>query len=257
MATFGELQTRVQEIIIDLPTAVTAQVPTLIRGSLRRLQLLHDFKVCEALSSVYTTTLETRVLAATPSDFNKFRGLPQLIDANGKVRELGIFPDRGAAEREFGSLAGGEATASDLTGPPRFLLRSEPTNELGATNLEVYPLPTNTSLYANGNWRIRVPYWKFLTELSGNSDTNWFTVNAADYLAWDAAADGFFLDWDEQHALIWKQNAQSRFKEIVDMDKKMRVAGMNVIAPSSDALAPRGIPGDNTRSLANYLPRSF
>jgi len=246
MATFGEIQTRVQQIIIDLPTAVTAQVPTLIRGSLRRLQRAHDFKVCEALSSVYTTTLETRVLAAVPSNFHKFRGLPQLIDANGVVREMGIFPDRGAAEREFSSLAGGEATASDISGTPRFLLRSEPTDELGATNFEVYPLPTDNSLYTDGNWRIRIPYWKFLTELSGNSDTNWFTINADDFLAWDAAADGFFLDWDEQRALIWKQNASAKFKEAVDLDKKMRVSGLNVLVPSSDALAPRGIQGDNT-----------
>lgn len=241
MATFAELQTRVQQIIIDLPTAVTSQVPTLVRESIRRLQRLHDFKVAEALSSVYTTVAGTRVLAAVPSDFYKMRKLPHLIDVGGITRDLGVFPDRGSAEREYGTLAGGEADTDALSGPPRFIMLSE-----GDANFEVYPLPDATSTYANGNYRIRVQYWKFLTALSAGSDTNWFTENAEQWIVWDAASKGFLLDWDEERASVWATMAQGAYKEVIDQDKRKRMGGFDTLQASSDALAPRMIGGDNT-----------
>lgn len=246
MATFQELQTRVQQIVIDQPTAVSSQIPTLIREAMRRLQRLHDFKVCEALSSVYQTAVGVRVLAAVPADFHKFRGLPQRIEANGKTFDLGLFPDRGSAEREYGTMAGGEAVADVLSGPPRFVLLSETSTEAGALNFEVYPLPDTRSLYTNGNYRIRVPYWKFLTALSAPTDTNWFTVNAEEWLVWEAAGEGFFLNWDEERGTIWKQKAATKLKEVIDLDKRLRISGFNTLVPSSDALMTRGILGDNT-----------
>ena len=54
MATYGAIQTRVQQIIIDLPSSVTAQVPTLVKEAVRSLQVKHNFKVMEALSSFTT-----------------------------------------------------------------------------------------------------------------------------------------------------------------------------------------------------------
>jgi hypothetical protein len=218
---------------------------------------LHDFKVCEANSSVFTTTEVTQLLGAVPSNFSKFRGKPQLINSDGRVRELGIFPRREDAEREFGTLAGGEADEDVLKGPPRFLSLSLPTDELGTENFEVWPLPDALSLYVDGNYRIKVPYTKYLTELSGGADTNWFTVNADTWLVWDAAAEAFFLNWDENRGTTWKTKAAAVYKEVIDADKRMRFGEMTELVPSSDARGRRGQPGDyNNKWLGhiNVLP---
>lgn len=257
MATFAQLQTRVTEIVIDTPTAITSQVPTLIRESVRRLTRLHDFKVCEATTEVFETSLETRVLGAVPSNFYKWRGKPYLISEQGRVRELGTFPDRASAMRVYGTEDGGEADPTDLSGPPKFLSLSEPSDELGTMNFELWPLPDEESLFTDGNYRIAVPYYKYLTALSGNSDTNWFTNNAEQWLAWDAASQAFFLNWDEQRALTWAQNAAKAYKEVIDADKKLRFSEVTELTPSSDARDLRGQYGDNTRRLMvpfNYLP---
>jgi hypothetical protein len=204
----------------------------------------HDFKVCEAQSSVYSTASVTRVLAATPTDFHKFRGLPQLLNADGSFWELGLSADRAAVEREFGSTAGGEADTAVLSGRPRVILQSEPSDELGTTSLEVYPLPDALSLYANGNYRIRIPYWKFLTALSASSDTNWFTLNAEEWIAWEAAAEGFFLNWDEERATLWKQKAKGALVDVVNRDKRLRISGLQTMGISMDARGPRTGTGD-------------
>lgn len=247
MATFAELQTRVQEIIIDLPTPVLNRVPTLVNEAVRKLQTLHDFKVCEALSSVFTTTLDTRVLGAVPADFVKFRGRPHMITNQGRVIEIGVASDRPAVEREFGSTAGGEFVAGTLRGRPRVLLQSENTDEAGASNFEVYPLPDGLSLYTTapaGEYRIRVPYWKFLTVLSGSGDQNWFTNNAEEWIVHKAASRGFVLDWDEAKAAVQQGLAQNEWVEIKRRDKLMRVGALRELRVSPDARGPRVDGGD-------------
>ncbi len=244
MATYGELQSRVQQIIIDLPTAVTAQVPTLVRESVRRLQRLHDFKVAEARTSVFTTAPVTRTLGAVPSNWYKWRGKPQIINTSGKHLDLAIFQDRASAEREFGSESGGEADATLLAGSPKALSLSEPTDELGAMNFEVWPFSDTLSLYSDGEYRIVVPYYKFLTQLVDVSDQNWLTNNAEQWIVWQAASDGFLLDWDENRASVWAQRAATAFKEVIDADKRLRFSEITELRPSSNARDTRWAEGD-------------
>lgn len=253
MATYTELQTRVQHIIIDLPTSVTAQVPTLVRESVRRLQRLHDFKVCEARTSVFTTATETRTLGAVPSDWYKWRGKPQIIDVDGKHKDLSIFPDRAAAEREFGSESGGEADASALSGIPKALSLSEPTDEAGTMNFEVWPFSDGNSLYSDNEYRIVVPYVKYLTVLSDGGDENWFTNNAEQWIVWDAASQGFLIDWDENRAAVWAQNAAKAFKEVIDADKRLRFSEITELRPSSDARLIRWAEGDSHVSFRHPI----
>lgn len=242
MATFGEMQTRVQQIIIDCPTTVTAHIPSFIKEATRRLQTLHNFQVCKALSSVYTTTEGTRVLGALPSNWIRIRGNPYEIHVDGQVREFAFSLDRADVEREYGSDAGGQASTDILSGPPRVILQSESTADSGAANLELYPLPDGNSLYEApnaGEYRIRIPYWKFLTELSAAGDTNWFTVHANEWIVWMAAAEGFFSDHDEERGTLWTQKAMGKWQEIVKRDKLEQVAMVTHLVPSSDVLGSR------------------
>lgn len=244
MATFGELQTRVQHIVIDLPTSVTAQVPTLIKEAVRKLQTKHDFEICKATTAVLTTTLETRVLAALPSDWNKWRGKPYHIGVQGQVLELGTFAERADALREFDTMDGGEADPETMSGSPVGILLSEPTDELGTRNIEVYPLPDGNSLYLDGEYRIVLPYWKFLTTLSGAGDQNWFTNNAEEWIVFMAAAGAFFLDWDENRGTLWTQRASVEYKDIILRDKYTKLGQVSEIVPNRDARGPRVQSGD-------------
>ena len=242
MATFLELQTAVSGIIIDTPATTLAQIPTFIREAVRKLQTKHNFKVMEEETSVLVTATATRVLSATPSDFKEFRGLPYEIMADGTVRELMNPANRVAVLREYGDTRGGEADTEVMSGPPKAVLLSEPTDELGTTNLEVYPLPDGLSLYANtsaGQYRIVVPYWKYLTVLSANGDTNWFTVNADEYIKYQAASEGFFHDHDEERGTFWAQKAAQQWNDILLRDKYLKLSGVRELWPSGNAAGSR------------------
>jgi hypothetical protein len=129
-----------------------------------------------------------------------------------------------------------------MSGPPSVILRGEPTDELGATNFEVYPLPDGLSLYSNtdaGEYRIVIPYWKYLTVLSAGGDQNWFTNNAEEYIRFDAASQAFFADHDEERGTLWKQRASEQFKDILYRDKLLRLSGFDTLVPSPDVEGSR------------------
>lgn len=243
MPNFAALQSRVQEIIIDSPPAIVARAGDLVNEAMRTLQTLHGFKVGETQSSLYQTALDTRVLAAVPSDFMKFRGKPALIEQSGRVRELAVIADRNTAEREYGSAEGGEADATTLRGRPKGILLSEPDNN-GAMNFEVWPLPDELSLYTNGNYRIRIPYQRFLPALSGDSASNWFTENANEWLVYQAAAQGFLMDWDQSNAAVWTQNASNVLKTVILRDKYLRISMVETLVPHHGVRGHRIEQGD-------------
>lgn len=229
---FGELQDRVDAILIDAPAAVTTAIPSLINGAMRFLQRQHNYYIMRA-SQEYTTTEGTRVLGAAPSNFKEIRGQAQETRQFGEPRALVWSPTKRDAERGFGVV-------SDLDiGYPLVLFRSDPTNEAGASNLEVYPLPDGNSDYDDGEYRIRLYYWKYLAALSAEADTNWFTVNAQDWIVYRAAADGFGMDWDEEREAKFMARAAAELAEVKRMDKLAQVAGIESMAPFANVRAVR------------------
>jgi len=245
MATFTELQTEVATNLIDVPTAVSALIPTYLNRAMKTLQTRHNFEVMKAATAVLVTAPATRVLVATPADFKEFRldpvtGVgPYVIHASGDIQELQIGQSRAAVEFDVTTDAGGEADPALTIGPPQMVLRSEPTSEAGASNLEVWPLSDSLSLYADGEYRIRVPYWKYLTALSAGGDTNWFTTNAEEWLLLQATAYGFFTNEDEERATMWTQRAAEKLQEAINRDKRLQVSRIQTLVPHKDAFGAR------------------
>lgn len=244
MATFGELQTRVQQIIIDLPTTVTAQVPSLIREVIKDLQIEHNFRIMEA-EAAFTTATQTRVLGAVPDDWKEFRGKPYELTSFGKRRELDVGVDRAAAIDLYGS-DDAEAEEETLQGPPRLILMGEPSDEEGTADFEVYPYSDGLSTWANssaGQYRVRIPYWKFLTALSANGDSNWFTNSevGADYIAYMAASEGFFDNWDEERGQVWATKALAKKAKLMQLDKRYRMSAMQALPYHFGARTPRAV----------------
>jgi hypothetical protein len=221
--TFLELQTEVAANIIDLPTVVSARVPTLITRAVTALQNRHNFKVMDTEVS-FTTTLATRSIGSVPSAFKEWRLAPAFVDDDtGQWNRMVMAPD-------IRSIRESGITELD-DGYPVFLLQSDSSSDAGAYTLSVYPLPDGESDYSDGEYRIKVPYRKYLTTLSSDSDTNWFTVNASEYLINYATSLGFAADWDEQRMGVWAQLAENKFREIVMKDKKERLAGVDTLVP--------------------------
>lgn len=234
MATFLQLQQRVAHTVIDLPASVTAQLPTLINEAIRELQRAHVFQVCE--STISATTVEgTRTLVSRPSNFHRWHSKPFLIEVDGSTRHLEWASSQLAAMRDFGTALGGEADTDLLSGHPVALIETDPTDELGTTSIEVYPLPDGNSLYSDGEYRIRIPYVKYLTALSADGSQNWFTNNAEEYIVFKASAQAFFLDWDSEKGTLWTQLATAKQKEVIMLDKKQRLSQLTELVPQPAA----------------------
>lgn len=222
MTTLALIRARVEVAIIDLPTHVSAAVDKLINVAHRDIQNKHNFWVMRATQS-YTTTLETRSLGATPSDFKEYRDTPYFTYfQDGRVKEITVAA---SPRGPYGAIN------EEDTGYPLVITQSDPTDTLGASTQSVWPLPDGLSDYVDGEYRIVVPYWKYMPALTGDSSTDWFTVNAEEYIFKRAVAEGFGLDWDDEHMALWMQRAENDLKTIVKADKMRKLVGADTLVP--------------------------
>lgn len=236
MATYAEIQTRVLTRLIDTPTSVQTEVPTLVLEAVQLLQEKHNFRVMAAETSTLTTTLNSTALTTRPTDFKEFRGKPYLISYVGAPEcELDIEDWDSKLYRAFGNPAGTVPNYGD----PRIILTGVPTDEDDAETWTVWPPSDGNSDYPDGEYRLIIPYWKFLTALSADGDSNWLTDNATEYIINQATSEGFFLDWDEQRAAVWAQKASAKFADAVARDKRYRVSKLTTLVPHRGARGPR------------------
>lgn len=220
MSTYLELQNEVKTKLIDTPTAIQTIAPKLVNRALKTLQA-HNFMVMEA-EQAYVTVLNQRSLGSLPGDFKEFRGEPWMQQfTSAKVRPITVATSREGLLR---------AIDPDDTGWPHAVLNGMPTT-LGVRTLEVYPLPDGLSDYTDGEYRITLPYWRYMVDLSAPGDTNWFTINAEEYIVYKAVAEGFAMDWDEQRSAVWEQKAELERKKVIKIDKMLQVSAMRTMVP--------------------------
>jgi len=95
-------------------------------------------------------------------------------------------------------------------------------------------LPDDDGLgpFAGPSYGIFVPYFRRLSTLTVDADTNWWTDNLDDVLAWKAAAN-VYAEMRDPMAQFWNGVAMARFKEILSATRrnKLRKTG-NRIYPS-------------------------
>lgn len=226
MADFVSLKNEVLAMVIDTPSSVQTYVPTFINRAIRKLQAKHDFKVMEAEIS-FVTTPDTRVLGPRPSDWKKSRGQPYFIEDLG-----GFIPMSWASNRQEPLAAFGNDPDVD-TGSPQVLFEDDLPGEL-----DFYPYSDTNSDYSDGEYRITVPYWKYLGNLIADSDSNWFTTNAEDYIVFRATSFAFWADHDEERAQIWLQRANQEYHDILLLDKDRRLADLDTLVMHTGALPP-------------------
>lgn len=223
MGTFQTIKDRVATNIIDLPTSVQSAIGALVNAAQDKLEQLRDWKVSETLGGPYVTAASTRVLVAAPGNWRKANGEPFFLTALGLERPMSLVSDRAAAL----AYTGGGST---FIGQPSLLLDTEP-SDTGAHNFEVYPFSDGASDWSDGQYRIYIPYFRFLPDLVNPSDTNWFTVNCEEYLVKKATAEGFYMDWDEARAAVWEKRALTELGDAVKLDKLARLGATDTLVP--------------------------
>jgi hypothetical protein len=244
--------------LIDTPAAVQAEVPTLVAEAQTFLQATHNFNVMKSEAAFTTTTNPTNpthIIGQIPSNWKEPRGSPYYNLQIGSTRELDWLPNRQFTYRQW------DPTDPHSVGPPRNMLLGEPVYDpdtpdyLNADlNIEVYPYPDGLSDWTTapvGEYRIKIPYWAFLPVLSANTDDNWFTEHATNFLIDFATSRGFELDWDDQRAAIWRTKALGNYDGIqnttlggwarvaINLDKSMSFAPGRVLVPRRDVYASR------------------
>lgn len=261
MATFADIQTRVQRRVIDLLDSVVAEIPTLVNEAQESLMSIHNWTVMRAELQYITnhSSATPQILGQIPSDWKEPRGDPYYIAQQGYTRELTWEPNRTFTYRAWSPFD------PNSIGPPRNLLIGEPQNatlpdpdnpdlQANDLNIEVYPRPDGLSDWntaPGGEYRINVPYWRNLPALVNPTDTNWFTINATAFLVDFATARAFMLDWDEARANYWmaqawgpkfdgaNQNTMGGWARVaMNRDKSMAYAPGRTLTPRRDVYAP-------------------
>lgn len=232
MATYSDLQTRIKRNLIDTPTSVQLEVPLLINEALKTLQGKHNFQVQKATHNV-TTAQSGIVLGAVPEDWKEFRGRPYFLSEQGARQTLLTVA---ANTQDMFAYRGNNLDK----GSPRYITIDFPDTG-GQSVFIIMPTSNQLSDYPDGEYRITIPYWRYLPALSGDLDQNWFTINetAVSYIVKRCVADGFYMNEDEQRAQTWEGRAKDAYKDLLLIDKYSVLSGFDTWVPHDGALAPR------------------
>lgn len=228
--TFATIKTAVQGTLIDLPSSTLARIGDWVNLAIRDGEGRHNFHHMAAVAS-FVTTEGARKLGDLPALWKERRGLPWLVDASGYRREITWASSDNELVRRFG------VSATVDIGEPK-AIQVTPGDEL-----HVYPYPDGLSLYGDGDYRVEVPYWARSAELSGDSDTNWWTTNARDYVELFAAARGFEFNENMQQADRYIVRAEAQFRAARRQDKLRKVDTHTTLAFRSGAAGTRASKG--------------
>jgi len=227
MPTLSTLKTRVLTRLIDTPATVQAEVVQLLNDAIRLAEDTHDFQ-CMEYTAAYVTSAGFASIGAKPADWKKARGKPY------RQTDLGNQLQLATVEQPQQTI--GVYNVDDV-GAPRIIIESDPIGANNTRTFLVQPIPDGFSDYTDGEYRIYVPYYRYLPDL-GESDSNWFTDNGSLYLIAAATSAGFALNEDEQREALWAQKMQGHLQQLVSLDKRARVARVGSLFPNYAGVRP-------------------
>jgi hypothetical protein len=227
--SYAEISNQVQALVIDLPTATVSEIPGQIQQAQKELEDAHGFIAMEKVYQ-FATIPDTRGPYALPDRYLRARtdARPVLVDGIGATVQLDWL-------MEYSDQTVLYSDDPIEVGRPRVLVEN-------IDNFEVFPLPDQLSpsgtIASDGNWIIRVPYFQREEPLglSGATVTdNWFSDNAAQYLAYAAAARlmAFNRDWEE--ASLNAALALDLKNQAIKNDKKRRLSRKRLMRPQRGA----------------------
>lgn len=232
--TFAQVKTEVQSWLLDLPSGAVTRIDGWVNEAIKDAARRYNFRCMEAKIADQQTALNTRLLVARPADWKESRSLPFYVNQDGSTREIGWGPSESDLHRSYADRIPQETSASAVdNGSPRYLLENQLTET--TAQIDVYPLPDQLSGWANGNYRITIPYWKFPATLSTDGETNFFTQNNEFYVIFKACALGFAWSRDVENSVLYETKAEIFFQKLKNLDKKTRLGDRTTLAAHKNA----------------------
>lgn len=240
MATFGAIQTRVLNNLIDAKASVQAAVADLLNSAI--LEACEDRNwQCMRATQPVNTTAGSHTLVTMPATFKELNPdeEPYWTTQAGDVNRLAIRPTLVDAYKTFSPT-----DATDKGSPSALVFvpasDGQGTSSQGLTAVQVFPFPDGLSDWTTspaGEYRITIPYWANMTPLVNAGDTNWFTIKGELWLEHYATGLGFMRDWAEQRATSWFTLAAGYYKKLKRFDGNQVLAGVDTLVPRSDVNA--------------------
>ena len=219
--TLNDIVARVREQIIDLPSEIEPLIAEWVYGAIRSAEDRHNFWYMEA-EEQYTTQPDERALGAKPADWKEARRPPSVT-----------LNDGGQSVIEWASSDTDMELRPGLRqdGRPFYLLQT-------ADEVLVYPTSDGRSDWPDGEYRIRVPYWR-RTELPAPLEqSHWLTANAPLYLIYYASYHALVFNRDEERAAGYVTLAEREFQRVRRLDKRSRLPDTLTLTPYTGALGP-------------------
>lgn len=231
---FGSIKARVARRMVDSTTAFTAEIGDFVNDAFKEVQDRYNFPWMKAVAS-YTTAVGTRTLGPTPTDYKSWREHPYLLqNTDGTSIPLVMVRSQAAA------LAG--IADQRKNRPEQIVQDMEDVNQsTGTTNLFVYPLPDGVSDYTDGEYRVKVPYWRTYPDMVNDGDQNPATLdrNIAKFMLEWAMYLSFPMDWNDGRAEVWRQMAERTWVRIKSKEAGIALLGIDVLVPHMGADDPR------------------
>lgn len=218
MANLAAIKAGVLRIVENQIDVVTNAITTHVQRAQRSIEDRCAFKIQQA-----TTTY-------TWSSFAAFPVLPSDYIA---IRDR-LFYQRRSTDKKYTFMAEVQNRSelgihSESSGHPKYWEEFE--NEI-----RVSPQSDDLGPGVGGAYTLIVPYWKRLSALTVDADTNYWSENMDDVLEF-AAAGNVFAELRDPVAQFWRAVAAARFEEILRQYKRSRIRSRETRLKPAESLS--------------------
>ena len=232
----GQVMTRASANCLGLDTTILQNLQAFVQSAVLQLQFIHNFQIMKAevpyvTSSTPSSSPQSHILGVIPAGgagvapaWKEPRGTPYFLRQDGTARHLDWQPTREYMYRKWAPYDVNQvgnrgiscwepanlATLFDSSGATSATTEADthpPDYNLTTMNIEVYPFPDGNSDWSDGNYRVQIPYWGYVPPLLAAADSNWFTVNAIEFLVSCTTALCFEAAMDPKGASYWNSRA--------------------------------------------------
>lgn len=197
--TFGQLQTKVADYLNR--DDLTSQIQTFIQMAQRRIERKNNLKYMKNYTSG-TLTADSAYLTL-PTSYKEIASL--FLTSNSKLHPIN------KEEHPYSLTV--YPYLSDQKGLPKIVSTDE-------ANSRFVFRPTPDSAYAYDLW-----YYKYLTELSASSDTNWLTNNAWEVLLYMALVEAEPFLVNDSRMKTWAELAKTTLDDLIKSETDEKMSG--------------------------------
>ena len=218
MANLAAVKAEVLRIVEDHITPLTNAITTHVQRAQKTIEDRCAFLVQE----------ETKTYALAPA--GSFLGYPtNFITDRGDPYYIASATSDYVTHLE--EIADPMTESITATGPPKYWTKQQGG---GIEGLLVLPKSDGLGPNVGGSYGIVIPYYKRLDTLINDADSNYWSDNYDDILAWKAAAN-VYAEMRDPMAQFWNGVAMARFMEVLKTTKrnKLRKSGTSVYPTQS------------------------